>query len=104
MLNRSLTAALALAATGMVFTPAVYAAEELRTVGVTHADLDLSTDEGKAELERRIDKAAKDICGSDEVQVGTRLRSREQRECYRQAKREFDRHFAQIIEDAQRGG
>ena len=103
--SRSITAgALALAATGLALTPAAHAAEDYRTVGVSHADLDLSTEEGKEELERRIDQAAKQACGFGEAQVGTLIRTREQRSCYRQAKRQFDRHFAQIIEDAQRGG
>lgn len=98
------TGALALAAAGMAFTPMAHATEEQHTAGVTHADLDLTTDAGKEELERRIDNAAKQICGIGEAQVGTLIRTREQRTCYRQAKREFDRHYAQIIEDAQNGG
>ncbi|WAT17170.1 UrcA family protein [Aurantiacibacter sp. MUD11] len=104
MLTRSFTAALALAATGLVFAPAVSAAEDFRTVGVTHTDLDLTTEDGKAELERRIDRASKQVCGMDEAQVGTLLQTRQQRRCYRETKREFDRHFAEVIEDAQRGG
>jgi len=104
MKTRSFTMALALAATGMAFAPVAHAAEDYRTVGVSHQDLDLTTEEGKEELERRIDHAAKEACGFTEAQVGTLLRTREQRTCYRQAKRQFDRHFAQVIEDAQRGG
>lgn len=105
LVNRSIAAgALALAATGLAQMPAAHATQDFRTVGVTHADLDLSTEAGKAELERRIDRAAKQACGFDEAQVGTLVRTREQRSCYRQAKRQFDRHFAQIIEEAQRGG
>jgi UrcA family protein len=105
MNTRSFTAgALALAATGLALTPVAHAAEDYRTVGVTHTDLDLSSEEGKAELERRIDRAAKEACGIGEAQVGTLIRTREQRTCYRQAKRQFDNHFARIIEDAQRGG
>lgn len=95
--------ALAIAATGMAFAPMAHAAEENKTAGVTYSDLDLSTDAGKEELERRIDRAAKNACGFDQAQVGALLRTREQRTCYRQAKRQFDRHFAQVIEHAQRG-
>ncbi len=97
--------ALALAASGLAFAPAVSAQDaENRTTGVTHTDLDLATDEGVAELERRIDRAAKEVCGFNEVEVGTRARTREGRQCYREAKRELDRRFAQIVNDAQRGG
>jgi len=104
MKARSFNLALALAATGFALSPAAQAAETGRAVTVVHADLDLSTEEGKAELDRRIDHAAKEACGYNEAQVGTLIRTREQRTCYRQAKRQFDNHFAQIIEYARRGG
>lgn len=97
--------ALAAAAMSMTFTPAALAQEaQPRTVGVTHSDLDLTTAEGVAELDRRIDRAAKEVCGFDEVAVGTRLRSRETTACYRDAKRQLDRQFAQIVRNAQRDG
>ena len=97
--------ALALAASGLAFAPSVSAQQaETRTTGVTHTDLDLSTDEGVEELDRRIDSAAKEVCGFDEVEVGTRARSRDARQCYRDAKRQLDRQFAQIVNDARRGG
>lgn len=105
MLTRSFTTALALATASLAMTPAVTAAKEgARTVGVAYNDLDLTTKEGKEELDRRIDRAAKDACGFEEAQVGTRLRTSEQRNCYRQAKRQLDRHLARVVEDAQRGG
>lgn len=105
MLTRSFTAAFALAGASLAMTPAASAAEDgARTVGVAYDDLDLTTAEGKEELDRRIDRAAKDACGFGESQVGTRIRTGEQRDCYRQAKRQLDRHLARIVEDAQRGG
>lgn len=105
MLTRSFTTALALATASLAMTPAVATAkDETRTVGVAYDDLDLTTREGKEELERRIDRAAKHACGFEIAQVGTRLRTSEQRNCYRQAKRQFDRHLARVVEDAQRGG
>ncbi len=98
-------AALILATSGVAIAPAVSAQNvETRTTGVTHTDLDLATPEGVAELDRRIDRAAKQVCGMDEVEVGTRARSRESRQCYRDAKRQLERQFAQIVNDAQRGG
>lgn len=98
-------AALMLATSGVALVPAVSAQNvETRTTGVTHTDLDLTTPEGVEELDRRIDRAAKQVCGMNEVEVGTRARTREGRQCYRDAKRQLERQFAQIVNDAQRGG
>lgn len=98
-------AALALATSGVPLAPAVSAQNvESRTTGVTYSDLDLTTQEGVAELDRRIDRAAKQVCGMNDVQVGTRARTREARQCYRDAKRKLERQFARIVNDAQRGG
>ncbi|MWV26361.1 UrcA family protein [Aurantiacibacter rhizosphaerae] len=97
--------ALVLASASLAFAPAVSAKETVdRQTSITHADLDLSTQEGVEELERRIDRAAKDVCGFNEVEVGTRARTREGRQCYRDAKRQLDRQFAQLVNEAQRGG
>ncbi|MGB3795694.1 MAG: UrcA family protein, partial [Alteraurantiacibacter sp.] len=97
--------ALALAASGLVTAPAVSATQaENRTTAVNHTDLDLETEEGLAELQTRIDRAAKEVCGFNDVEVGTRARTREGRQCYRDAKRQLDRQFAQVIHNAQRGG
>jgi UrcA family protein len=60
-------------------TPAVAKDEG---VAVSYADLDLSTEVGQAKLERRIDKAARSVCGLDETRVGTRLQSREAKACF----------------------
>ncbi len=97
--------ALALAVSGLAITPAIAAEEnQTRTTGVTHTDLDLSTAEGQEELDRRIDEAAKQVCGYGDVQVGSRATSREARQCYREARRQLDRQFAQIVNNASRGG
>lgn len=88
-------AAMTLAATGV-------SAQDVQTraAGVSHADLDLSTAEGVRELDRRIDSAAREVCGYGEGELGSRIPSRETRQCYRDAKRQLDRQFAQIVEDA----
>lgn len=105
MLTRSFATALALASASLATTPAAGATpDDAHTAGVSYADLDLTTKDGRDELDRRIDRAAKEACGFTEAQVGTRLRTSEQRSCYRQAKRQLDRHLARVVEDAQRGG
>jgi len=96
--SRSKSVAIALAATAFSLSPAIAsAATEQRTVGVVYADLDLSTDEGVAELDRRIEHAARAACNLDEHAVGSRIRSRDARQCYEQARQQLDRHFAQVL-------
>lgn len=98
------TATFSLAAAALAIAPAVSAEDAPRTTGVSYADLDLSTEEGVAELDRRIDAAAKQVCGVDDVNVGTRIMTRESRKCYRSAKRQLDQHFASVKRDASLGG
>lgn len=76
--------AAALAATA-VAAPAV-AAETSASVAVKYSDLDLSTKAGQEALENRIDKAARSACGMDDANTGSRVRSREARECYQQTR------------------
>lgn len=95
----------ALAGAALLAAPAVSAQErDTRTTGVTVTDLDLNTEEGREELDRRIDDAAKEVCGMGERSLGSNIATRESRQCYRDAKRQMDRHFAQLIEDQHRGG
>lgn len=99
------TASITLAAALTLAGTAVAAQEtDTRTTGVTYRDLDLSTAEGRAELDRRIDNAARQVCGVNERQLGSNIMTRESRTCYRSAKRELEQHFAQIIADNTRAG
>ncbi|WP_191229022.1 UrcA family protein [Aurantiacibacter xanthus] len=104
---QAITIKLALAASALALAPTVSAAEgtgEQRSARVSYVDLDLATPEGVAELDRRIDSAAREICAVDGVTTGTRIRSRGARECYETAKSQLDRHFAQIKRDTNLGG
>ena len=95
--------ALALAGAALALGSAAHAETVQRTRGVSHADLDLATPEGNAELDRRIEHAAREVCGVGETTVGSRIRSREARACYDQARQQLDQHFAGIRREAQRG-
>lgn len=93
---KTVTAALLSAA--IFATPLVASAQDgSRTTGVTYRDLDLATTEGRAELDRRIDNAARNACGMDEVVLGTRLPTSGQRRCYRDARAQLDQRFAQLV-------
>ncbi len=98
--------ALALATAALLATPLAASAQTTvqRTVGVTYTDLDLTTEAGRAELERRIDNAARSACAIGETDLGTRLLTREKRACYRDARAQLDQRFAQVIADSQDRG
>ena len=85
------TAALAIAG------PAAAQERDTRTTGVNQQDLDLSTADGQAELTRRIEYAARQVCGMNERAVGSNIVSRETRTCFRDAKRQLEQHFAAVI-------
>jgi len=48
-------------------------AAQARTAEVRHADLNLASTAGKAELDRRIERAAKQVC-SEDFRAGTRIK------------------------------
>ncbi len=99
------TATFSLAAAALAFAPAVSAKDDTpHTTGVTYADLDLSTEQGVAELDRRIAVAARQVCGMDKTNLGTRIASRESRKCFRDAKRQLHQHFADMKRDTNYGG
>ena len=92
-----------LAAAVVLGAASAVTAAAAETVAVQYADLDLSTSAGQAQLDRRIDNAARSICGSDTAIVGTRLRSNDARKCYEQAKARVHEQVAQAIERDHRG-
>ena len=91
-----LAAALTAAALG---APAAAAAETFAsvTVAVRYSDLDLGTRAGEEQLERRIDAVARAACGTDEVRLGTRMRSTEGRRCYEQTKETVRDQVAKLL-------
>ena len=99
-------AAAALAPAALFLAPVAASAQstEQRTTGVTHRDLDLATEEGRAELERRIDNAARQVCAIGETDLGTRIMTREKRTCYREAREQLDRQFARVIAEGRENG
>ena len=68
-------------------TPPSFAAtpEHGNAVEVRYKDLDLATSEGQAELNRRIDNAARAVCGLDQA-VTTGSRIRRPRSCRRSSR------------------
>lgn len=105
MTKNSLKAGLAAAiAAGSIFAAPVHAADQqAATVEVRYSDLNLSTEEGQRTLERRLNRAAEEVCGIDH-RSGAALQSNESRQCYTETVRSFDRQVAALIESEARGG
>ena len=101
------TLAITAAALGLALTGAPALAgdpAEKQTMKLSLAGIDLSTPEGQDELDRRIDRAARAICQLDRISTGTRIRSREAKECFKTAKASAEKQVAAIIENRRRGG
>ena len=87
--------ALALAA-AILAVPAA-AADETPSVGVHYGDLDLTSEAGQRQLDIRLERAAREVCGVNEKAVGSHLRTQHSRECYREARRDLDRQYAEVV-------
>jgi len=95
--------AAAIAAAGSFALPAA-AASDTASVTVLHGDLDLTTQDGQDVLQRRLDRAAKQVCRYPTNQ--TLMSSQNEARCYRQARRTVAVQFAEVLADQQvaRGG
>jgi UrcA family protein len=79
-------------------------ADTSATVAVEYSDLNLATKAGQARLERRIDDAARSVCGMDRISTGTRLPSTAGRQCYAETRARVHEQVAQAIaRDGSRG-
>ena len=106
MKNHIAAFTMALAASGVAITPTIASAAEQdqRQASVTYGDLDLSDGADLEKLDRRITRAARQVCGYNERATGTRLPSRAATACVEDAKRSLNRQFAGMIEEANYGG
>lgn len=95
---KTLVASLALAS---IAVPASAEENEFR---VAYADLDLSTAEGQAALDERIEDAAREYCGAATISTGTRLSSAKKRACVSTMTAKAKQQFAAIIRDQEKGG
>lgn len=97
--------ALAAAAFGVAFTASpAFAGVDAPSTKVSTAGIDLSTAEGQEILSQRIEVAARRVCQFDQAHTGTRIRSREARECVAKARAGVASQVAALVEDQQRGG
>jgi UrcA family protein len=95
---RPLLAAAAAAAT-LAATPA-YA----DSVRVEYKDLDLATAQGQGALQKRIEAAARQVCGMRDIRTGTRVPDANARDCYKTVLADMEQKFAGIVDKANKGG
>ena len=101
MIIRSAILAAAALGAATLSSPALAGSE----VNVRYSDLDLASANGQAQLERRIDAAARRACGVGEVQTGTILAKPKSRECIESTKAAVHKFIAERSTDnSQRGG
>ena len=79
IITLGLLAAATIASPVMAQTPDTGAA---RTIAVRYSDLDMTSDNGRQELQRRIEVAARDVCGMSERPTGSFTPSSSSRSCY----------------------
>lgn len=83
-------------ATGLA-APALAAPEVTTSTAVKYSDLDLATQAGQDQLERRIDSAARAACGLDSVRTDSRVASASARRCYEQTRTNVHKQVAELI-------
>jgi UrcA family protein len=74
---------LALAAALAIVPATAIAAPQ--NVAVTYSDLDLSSAKGQHELDKRIDRAARQVCTRHEITTGSIRSAPVDEDCYREA-------------------
>jgi UrcA family protein len=97
---------LALALAAAVLAAPAMAADEAPSVGVRYGDLDLTSESGQRQLDLRLERAAREVCGLDVKATGTHLQAQHSRTCYREARRHLDQQYAEVVsrKSANRGG
>lgn len=88
----------------LLATPAMAGDTKKQDSVVMYDDLDLSTEEGRKELDQRIKIAARKNCGMDRHSLGSRSKSREQRRCVAAAIKQAETALAPMIEEQRLGG
>ncbi len=83
-MRRTITALIAAAAICAFASPAAASVEGARSMTVSYADLDLTTDRGAKSMLRRINRAERDVRGMSSNALMTVSQRREGRACVRE--------------------
>lgn len=96
--------AAAVLASSAFAVPALAQSNQGNSVEVRYSDLNLESEEGRERLRERLENAAAQVCGVDQVRTGTRLPNRQAKRCYDEALESFERAIAaQIQQQEERG-
>jgi len=78
--------------------------DQTRVTAVRYSDLDLASESGQRAMQRRIELAAREVCGVDELATGTRIVSSSARTCYAQTLENLSREVAARTDRATQRG
>ncbi len=84
--------------------PAVSAQAEETSVRVEYSDLNLASPRGQERLARRIETAARRVCGYHSRANASIIENNEARACYKRAKAGALTQFAAVVERRAKGG
>ncbi|MEP5937702.1 MAG: UrcA family protein [Erythrobacter sp.] len=98
------TATAAALGLALITTPVMAEQNTTQSIAVEYRDLNLSTPEGQAKLDKRVDRAAAQVCGLTGIRTGTRVRSSSSKKCYAKARKSVEKQVAGMIAETQRGG
>ncbi len=85
-------------------TPAFAQEFDRSTASVSYADVDLGTAKGQKILDRRIEKAVRQVCRMTNLDTGTRIMSNDALNCLAKARADAKRQVAALMTNEQRGG
>lgn len=89
---------LVIAATACLALPAAPALAEQRSITVDYSDLNLTSEKAQKRLTRRIEAAARQVCGFYAYAKPVDAGGTKARACYRQAKADALKKFAAAVE------
>lgn len=98
-------AVLGLACTAQpAFAESNHSTTDRMTMTVNLSGIDLSTPEGQATADRRINSAARKVCRVTTTLTGTRIMSQDARACLAKARAGASQQLAAITRNGRRGG
>lgn len=77
---------------------------EIASAVVAVDDYDLTSPTGLADLNRKIERTAREVCGLDEINRGRHFAAGPARQCYRDAMAKAERRVAEIVRQERLGG
>lgn len=88
----------------LVAAPAAAGSSDNQEFTIEYRDLNLASPEGQETLDRRINAAARKVCGVGAERTGTRLVARKSKECVEQVRASAQEQIATLVEDERLGG